>query len=196
MSKAPPAPPQQRHTPSVARHLAQQKQAEALPDLERRKELGHDLSLACLVKSVCPGCGRPTDLKNEQIDFCPHCGISLFHRCGQCSARKSAIARYCTLLPCLWNRGEWGSRLAWLIMPALLCAPLDTALPGNDQGTDPCCRASPGQIVDLGMDGAEARFPQAIASKGSVRSLDVGTAVDEGLTVASSTTSSRRFWSC
>src|SRR6218665_186918 len=118
MSKAPPTPSQQRRTPSVARHLAQQKQAEALPDLERRKELGHDLSLACLVKSVCPGCGRPTDLDNEQIDFCPHCGISLFHPCVPPTPRTSPIPRYCTLLPCLWKGGEWGSRLAWLIMPA------------------------------------------------------------------------------
>src|SRR6218665_3610715 len=95
MSKAPPAPSQQRHTASVARHLAQQKQAEALPDLERRKELGYDLSLARLAKGVCPGGGRPTERKNGQSVARPPGGIILFPRCGQCSARKSAFARFC-----------------------------------------------------------------------------------------------------
>jgi len=31
---------------------------------------------------VCPGCERPVDLKDTSVDFCPHCGIGLFDRCG------------------------------------------------------------------------------------------------------------------
>lgn len=76
-------------------YLERQKQAEALPDQERRKELSYDVALARLAKSVCPGCERPVDLKNDQIDYCPHCGIGLFDRCGHCSTRKSAFARFC-----------------------------------------------------------------------------------------------------
>ena len=76
-------------------YLERQKLAEALPDQERRKELSYDVALARLGKSVCPGCERPVDLKNEQIDYCPHCGIGLFDRCGHCSTRKSAFARFC-----------------------------------------------------------------------------------------------------
>ena len=53
------------------------------------------VALARLAKSVCPGCERPVDLKNERIDFCPHCGIGLFDRCGACSTRKSAFAHFC-----------------------------------------------------------------------------------------------------
>ncbi|MFP5447103.1 MAG: serine endopeptidase [Betaproteobacteria bacterium] len=63
--------------------------------LERRKVLSYDVALARLAKSVCPGCERPVDLKNEKIDFCPHCGIGLFDHCGHCSTRKSAFARFC-----------------------------------------------------------------------------------------------------
>ena len=80
---------------ALNRYLERQKLAEALPDQERRKELSYDVDLARLAKSVCPGCERPVDLKNEKIDFCPHCGIGLFDHCGACSARKSAFARFC-----------------------------------------------------------------------------------------------------
>ena len=80
---------------ALNRYLERQKLAETLPDQERRKELSYDVALARLAKSVCPGCERPVDLKNEKIDFCPHCGIGLFDRCGTCSTRKSAFARFC-----------------------------------------------------------------------------------------------------
>jgi hypothetical protein len=35
------------------------------------------------------------DLKNTEIDFCPHCGIGLFDHCRACKARKSAFSRFC-----------------------------------------------------------------------------------------------------
>ena len=80
---------------ALNRYLERQKQAEAMPDVERRKELSYDTALARLAKKVCPGCERPVDLTNTAIDFCPHCGICLFDRCGQCKERKSAFARFC-----------------------------------------------------------------------------------------------------
>ncbi len=80
---------------ALNRYLERQKQKEALPDQQRRKELGYDVALARLAKSVCPGCERPVDLKNPTIDFCPHCGIGLFDHCKVCSTRKSAFACFC-----------------------------------------------------------------------------------------------------
>lgn len=80
---------------SLNRYLEKQKQAESLPDVERRKELSYDTALARLAKKVCPGCERPVDLANTAIDYCPHCGICLFDHCGQCNERKSAFARFC-----------------------------------------------------------------------------------------------------
>ena len=80
---------------ALNRYLERQRQAEAMPDAQRRSELGYDAALTRLAKGVCPGCERPVDLKNTAIDFCPHCGIGLFDRCGACGTRKGAFARFC-----------------------------------------------------------------------------------------------------
>lgn len=80
---------------ALNRYLERQKQAEALPDVERRKELSYDVALARLGKKVCPGCERSVDLSNTAIDYCPHCGICLFDHCSACNERKSAFARFC-----------------------------------------------------------------------------------------------------
>jgi predicted RNA-binding Zn-ribbon protein involved in translation (DUF1610 family) len=80
---------------SLQRYLERQKAAEALPDVKRRETLRYDSAMARLDKSVCPGCERSVDLKNDKIDFCPHCGIGLFDRCSHCATRKGAFARFC-----------------------------------------------------------------------------------------------------
>ncbi|SEA69356.1 zinc ribbon domain-containing protein [Variovorax sp. YR216] len=80
---------------ALNRYLERQKAAEAQPDTVRRNELSYDTALARLAKGVCPGCERPVDLKNTEIDFCPHCGIGLFDHCHACKTRKSAFARFC-----------------------------------------------------------------------------------------------------
>lgn len=76
-------------------YLVRQKLAEQQPDQVRREELSYDTALTRLSKGVCPGCERPIDLKNPEIDFCPHCGIGLFDHCGTCTARKSAFSKFC-----------------------------------------------------------------------------------------------------
>jgi hypothetical protein len=80
---------------SLNRYLEKQKLAEQLPDAQRREELSYDTALTRLSKAVCPGCERALDLKNPEIDFCPHCGIGLFDHCLRCSTRKSAFAKFC-----------------------------------------------------------------------------------------------------
>ena len=77
------------------RYLAQQKLAETQPDPVRRQVLTYDTALIRMSKSACPGCERPVDFKNPEIDFCPHCGIGLFNRCPKCSTRKNAFAPFC-----------------------------------------------------------------------------------------------------
>ena len=80
---------------SLQAYLERQKLAEALPEVQRRETLSYDTAISHLSKSVCPGCERSVDLKDGKTDFCPHCGIGLYDRCGHCTARKNAFARYC-----------------------------------------------------------------------------------------------------
>ena len=80
---------------ALNRYLERQKLAEQLPDAQRREELSYDTALTRLSKGLCPGCERPVDLKNPEIDFCPHCGIGLFDHCQACNTRKSAFAKFC-----------------------------------------------------------------------------------------------------
>ncbi|HEX2545138.1 MAG TPA: zinc ribbon domain-containing protein [Ramlibacter sp.] len=80
---------------ALNRYLERQKAAEQLPDAQRREDLSYDTALARIAKGVCPGCERPVDLRNEKIDFCPHCGIGLFDRCPACTTRKSSFAKFC-----------------------------------------------------------------------------------------------------
>jgi hypothetical protein len=80
---------------SLQRYLARQKESEALPDVQRRQTLRYDTALARLGQGVCPGCERAVDLRDGTTDFCPHCGIGLYNRCGGCATRKNAFGRFC-----------------------------------------------------------------------------------------------------
>ena len=76
-------------------YLEKQRAIEAQPDTVRRQDLAYDQALARLSKGVCAGCERPVDLKNPEIDFCPHCGIGLFEGCHNCGARKGSFSPFC-----------------------------------------------------------------------------------------------------
>jgi hypothetical protein len=76
-------------------YLERQRAIEAQPDTARRQDLGYDQALARLSKGVCAGCERPVDLKNPDIDFCPHCGIGLFEACHACGSRKGSFSPFC-----------------------------------------------------------------------------------------------------
>lgn len=80
---------------ALQRYLARQKESEAMPEAQRRQAMRYDTVLLRLGKGVCPGCERQVDLKDGATDFCPHCGIGLFNRCGGCATRKNAFGRFC-----------------------------------------------------------------------------------------------------
>ena len=76
----------------LARRQATEQQAEE----ERRKLVTHDEAFKKMAAKVCPGCDRPVaSMEGAESNFCVHCGMTLFNRCGKCETRKMAFFRYC-----------------------------------------------------------------------------------------------------
>ncbi|MDO4433444.1 MAG: serine endopeptidase [Alysiella sp.] len=73
----------------------ERKQAEEAQPITERETLNYDLAQNRLAKQICPSCERPLDFTNENMDFCPHCSVQLFKKCGNCQTRSSAFNRYC-----------------------------------------------------------------------------------------------------
>ena len=80
---------------AMNRYLERKRQEEALPAVERGGRLDYDRAQKCLDKGICPGCERPLDFKQPEMDYCPHCSINLFDRCHECDTRNSTFNRYC-----------------------------------------------------------------------------------------------------
>lgn len=76
-------------------YLERQRKAESMPNTELKEKLNYDLVHQRLSRSICPGCERSIDLKDEHRNFCIHCGTGIFNHCTQCNARKNAFAKYC-----------------------------------------------------------------------------------------------------
>ena len=80
---------------AMNRYLERKRNEEALPADERQQQMDYDRAQQCTAKGICPGCERPLDFQHPEMDYCPHCSINLFNRCGNCNTRKSAFNRYC-----------------------------------------------------------------------------------------------------
>jgi len=84
---------------SLNKYLAEQKTQESLPEQKRREELSkqldYDKTLTRLSQGVCPGCERQVNNNNQDLNFCPHCGIALFEICSNCNKRKNAFTNFC-----------------------------------------------------------------------------------------------------
>jgi hypothetical protein len=77
-------------------YLLKRQQAEHQVETERRKLVSYEEAFKKMSAKVCPGCDRPVSTTGEaEANFCVHCGMTLYNKCGNCNTRKMAFFRYC-----------------------------------------------------------------------------------------------------
>lgn len=79
----------------IQKYREKQRKVEQQPEQERRQDIEYDRALGSLNKGICPSCDRVIDLKKEDGNYCPHCGLCIFNQCNNCQTRKLSFSLYC-----------------------------------------------------------------------------------------------------
>ena len=81
---------------AMQQYVAKRQVVEQQTETQRRQSLGYEDALRKMSAGMCPGCERPiAGGPNATTNFCVHCGMKLFDKCGACDTRKNAFFQYC-----------------------------------------------------------------------------------------------------
>ena len=81
---------------AMQQYVAKRQLVTQQTETERRQALGYEDALRKMSANMCPGCERTiAGGPNSTTNYCVHCGMKLFDKCGACDTRKNAFFQYC-----------------------------------------------------------------------------------------------------